>query len=257
MKVSQVGLRSMLDLRLPTDTRLSLSEEFSIYLNYVRKLGFEETPDYDFLRELFAKVMKNNGYVDDQVYDWNLLNGIPSCFVCCLRHMLNGWFTGGRGWESAPGQYNQTLQQVQNTLQNTQPTRKLDIPTQTSPVPPSPALVRHRSREGQPPGTLLLPNNSQGGPGHFTPLSGVAQINVSITPNRQPGQRGSYDYGEDSYLADRAYDRASPMVSTIQNVPAPLSANRPGGLQNGGISEQDENEPPKFSLWKVLTCKCS
>jgi hypothetical protein len=43
-------------------------------LNYVRKLGFEETPDYDFLRELFAKVMKNNNDVDDGVYDWNLLN---------------------------------------------------------------------------------------------------------------------------------------------------------------------------------------
>lgn len=50
-------------------------EEFGIYLNYVRKLGFEEAPDYDFLRELFAKVMKNNGDADDQVYDWNLLNG--------------------------------------------------------------------------------------------------------------------------------------------------------------------------------------
>ena len=44
-------------------------------MNYVRKLGFEETPDYDFLRELFAKVMKNNGDVDDGVFDWNLLNG--------------------------------------------------------------------------------------------------------------------------------------------------------------------------------------
>ena len=31
------------------------TEEFGIYLNYVRKLGFEETPDYEFLRELFAK----------------------------------------------------------------------------------------------------------------------------------------------------------------------------------------------------------
>ena len=68
------------------------SEEFSIYLNYVRKLGFEETPDYDFLRELFAKVMKNNGDIDDQVYDWNLLNGIPSTFasrvVACLLYGL-------------------------------------------------------------------------------------------------------------------------------------------------------------------------
>lgn len=51
------------------------SEEFGIYLNYVRKLGFEETPDYDFLRELFAKVMKNNNDIDDGVFDWNLLNG--------------------------------------------------------------------------------------------------------------------------------------------------------------------------------------
>jgi len=51
------------------------SEEFAIYLNYVRKLGFEEAPDYDFLRELFAKVMKNNGDAEDGVFDWNLLNG--------------------------------------------------------------------------------------------------------------------------------------------------------------------------------------
>jgi casein kinase 1 len=55
---------------------MRLSEEFGIYLNYVRKLGFEETPDYDFLRELFAKVMKSNNDVDDGIFDWNLLNGI-------------------------------------------------------------------------------------------------------------------------------------------------------------------------------------
>ena len=52
-----------------------LAEEFGIYLNYVRKLGFEETPDYDFLRDLFAKVMKNNGDMDDGIFDWNLING--------------------------------------------------------------------------------------------------------------------------------------------------------------------------------------
>lgn len=49
------------------------SEEFAIYLNYVRKLGFEETPDYDFLRELFTKVLKNMGEVEDGIYDWHLL----------------------------------------------------------------------------------------------------------------------------------------------------------------------------------------
>lgn len=50
-------------------------------MNYVRKLGFEETPDYDFLRELFTKVLKNSGEVEDGVYDWMLLNN-------------------GKGWEA-------------------------------------------------------------------------------------------------------------------------------------------------------------
>jgi casein kinase 1 len=37
-------------------------------------LGFEETPDYDFLRDLFTKVLKNHGDTDDELYDWMLLN---------------------------------------------------------------------------------------------------------------------------------------------------------------------------------------
>lgn len=50
-------------------------------MNYVRKLGFEETPDYDFLRELFSKVLKTLGEPEDGVFDWMLLNG-------------------GKGWEA-------------------------------------------------------------------------------------------------------------------------------------------------------------
>ncbi|KAG0285789.1 casein kinase I, partial [Linnemannia gamsii] len=58
-------------------------EEFGIYLNYVRKLSFEETPDYDFLRDLFTKALKSMNEVEDGVYDWMLLNN-------------------GKGWESEP-----------------------------------------------------------------------------------------------------------------------------------------------------------
>lgn len=57
------------------------TEEFAIYLNYVRKLGFEETPDYDFLRELLSQVLANNKEPEDGVYDWMLLNN-------------------GKGWEA-------------------------------------------------------------------------------------------------------------------------------------------------------------
>ena len=71
---------------------LFLSEEFAIYMNYVRKLGFEESPDYDFLRELFAKVLKNIGEQDDGIYDWMLLNngkGWEASNVCDSRFIPN------------------------------------------------------------------------------------------------------------------------------------------------------------------------
>jgi serine/threonine protein kinase len=45
-------------------------EEFAIYMNYVRKLGFEETPDYDYLRGLFDNVLKRMGEEEDNVFDW-------------------------------------------------------------------------------------------------------------------------------------------------------------------------------------------
>jgi casein kinase 1 len=50
-------------------------------MNYVRKLGFEETPDYNFLRELFTKVLKTMNETEDGIFDWMLLHG-------------------GKGWEA-------------------------------------------------------------------------------------------------------------------------------------------------------------
>ncbi|CDZ97324.1 casein kinase i [Phaffia rhodozyma] len=70
-------------------------DEFAIYLNYVRKLGFEETPDYDFLRELFTKALKSTGEVEDGVYDWMLLNG-------------------GKGWEAGSSASNILAQSAVN-----------------------------------------------------------------------------------------------------------------------------------------------
>jgi len=49
-------------------------EEFNKYLSYVRNLGFEDTPDYDYLRDLFTKSLQNTGEVEDGEYDWMKLN---------------------------------------------------------------------------------------------------------------------------------------------------------------------------------------
>jgi casein kinase 1 len=107
-------------------------EEFGIYLQYVRKLGFEETPDYAFLRELFDKVLERQDQEGDCIYDWNLLND-------------------GKGWENRFKQlkeararrsnhHQQHQQQQQMKHQNSKRTR---TPNNSKPVdmPNTPAYV--------------------------------------------------------------------------------------------------------------------
>jgi len=228
-------------------------EEFGIYLNYVRKLGFEETPDYDFLRELFTKVMKSNNDLDDGVFDWNLLNG-------------------GKGWEAAVGQ-SQMLSQMQNTGlapdrrgDNRDPGRRRSQGGNV--VPPSPALVRHGSKQRRGPGAL-----APGGNGQFTPHSAAAQVNVPVgTPQRgspqhpyaNPGMSG-YDYGrdgEDAYVGQPQYGRASPMVPSVGAAPPAISDVRARGGEAGVsrgdnyIGQEGEEAVPKPSLLRIFTCRC-
>nr|CAH7755221.1 unnamed protein product [Callosobruchus chinensis] len=46
-------------------------EEMATYLRYVRKLDFFETPDYDYLRNLFIDLFNRMGYVDDSYFNWS------------------------------------------------------------------------------------------------------------------------------------------------------------------------------------------
>ncbi|KZT11345.1 CK1/CK1/CK1-G protein kinase [Laetiporus sulphureus 93-53] len=232
-------------------------EEFGIYLNYVRKLGFEETPDYDFLRELFAKVMKNNNDVDDGVYDWNLLNG-------------------GKGWEAS---LNQILSQIQNTGPVPQDRRKeaerqaRDDPRRASQVggagiaPPSPALVRQGSKQ--------MPGIQSPGGGNTPMSSAAAQMDVPIGAMQlRMSQQASAQHpyakaGRESYARDQTleeysatqqpYGRASPMVASAA-APAISDVRAQGGeigaSNGGGYQTQTEAEPPKSTLWKILTCRC-
>jgi len=47
-------------------------KQFEMYLRYVRNLGFTETPDYQYLIDLFDKVLENYHEVDDGMFDWIL-----------------------------------------------------------------------------------------------------------------------------------------------------------------------------------------
>ncbi|XP_026808665.1 casein kinase I-like [Rhopalosiphum maidis] len=48
-----------------------LPEEFAKYFDYVKKLEFIETPDYDGLIDLFQSVYKREKFPDDNLFDWS------------------------------------------------------------------------------------------------------------------------------------------------------------------------------------------
>ena len=47
-----------------------LPEEFAKYINYCRKLYFEEDPNYDYLRSLFSSILKKNQEKNDFNFFW-------------------------------------------------------------------------------------------------------------------------------------------------------------------------------------------
>ncbi|QRV74677.1 casein kinase [Ceratobasidium sp. AG-Ba] len=101
-------------------------EETAIFMNYVRKLGFEETPDYDFLRELFTKMLKDAGEVDDGVFDWMLLNG-------------------GKGWEASAGhKHSSSARQGAGGHRNHHRSRQQPGSQPVTPSQPQPARTNNR-----------------------------------------------------------------------------------------------------------------
>ena len=49
----------------------NLPKEFLLYMKYCRVLKFEQTPDYNLLRDIFINLFRTKKYNLDFVYDWN------------------------------------------------------------------------------------------------------------------------------------------------------------------------------------------
>ena len=45
--------------------------EFQLYIDYIRKLKYEQDPDYDMLKNLFKSALKKDGFEFDYFYDWD------------------------------------------------------------------------------------------------------------------------------------------------------------------------------------------
>ncbi|CAE6504585.1 unnamed protein product [Rhizoctonia solani] len=204
-------------------------EEFSIYLNYVRRLGFEESPDYDFLRELFSKVLKNMGEPEDGVYDWMMLNG-------------------GKGWEASQGGNYQ-----QPSAPRRETPRRASQQQLGSPTAPSPAIVRHGSKQAN-----RLTAGTAG-----IPASAAAQIGVPApTPSRRASALNTpqHPYASTANAIHTASGDFRGTESAIN--PSTADANGQTGVmtpaaldnvQNGFDQQQDP--PRKKGFLDIICCR--
>jgi hypothetical protein len=49
-----------------------LPDAFASYFNHVRTLGFDDQPDYSYLRKLFRDLFVREGFEYDHVFDWTV-----------------------------------------------------------------------------------------------------------------------------------------------------------------------------------------
>ncbi|KAJ2997107.1 serine/threonine protein kinase [Globomyces sp. JEL0801] len=72
----KVKYDAIMEKKISTSTAdlcAGLPREFVFYLDYVRKLRFEDTPDYSRLRQMFRDLFIQQGFVYDYVFDWILV----------------------------------------------------------------------------------------------------------------------------------------------------------------------------------------
>ncbi len=205
-----------------------MAEEFNKYLSYVRNLGFEDTPDYDYLRELFTQALKNTGEVEDAEYDWMKLNN-------------------GKGWEAMKHHPSQHLHAA-NAAPNSS-ARALAGGANTPRDPGTPGVNALRLNAAQP----LPPSPAKPGVGKTRERPGVSG---AAPPKRQSGAVGGLqDVGTPTASTQAQFQ------SSTANLPHRMSTVNPGlnqtanATQQGNRTGNGEQQPSAVQkLMKVLCC---
>lgn len=272
VKVSLVRLPPLIRIQI-TDARPT--EEFAIYLNYVRKLGFEEQPDYDFLRDLFSKVLASVGETDDGMFDWLLLNNGQGPFATpnsnsIDRHMPQpGGTGGGRRHRSSQQMPNGPARQGSRRGQrpdalNTQQTLGADMRPGRGGPSPSPLLVNapntgRRMSSGMGPHpystAAASPGTPQGYngtaiPGHARGMTGedtmAYQSHGRSSAMGYPNNRGGYG----SNIAVRGVGPGQGPMSSSGMIAGPQMMG--GGVGMGAVQEEPRE---KKGFWALLCCR--
>lgn len=76
----------------PKELCEGLDEEIALYFENVTNLPFNSKPNYDYLTNLFQKVMEKKGFKNDGIFDWNrnkMKNGIDLNAIRMLNEPLS------------------------------------------------------------------------------------------------------------------------------------------------------------------------
>ncbi|KAF8544063.1 kinase-like domain-containing protein [Trichophaea hybrida] len=201
-------------------------DEFNQYLSYVRNLGFEDTPDYDFLRDLFTQALKNSGEVEDGEYDWMKLNN-------------------GKGWE-AISKHSNHYHHGQNPNHATTAGELRHVP---------PAQVR-QPNSGIPSGRLNAPQPPPPSPGKAMMKRGDGRS----APNAPPTKRPSAPAGglQQPGLATPTASTQAQFQASATNLP-PTARQSPQVLNhqaNQGRGNPDDNSHKKTAWQKIQAVFC-
>ena len=74
-----------------------LPSEFEKYVSYTRSLEYEQDPDYNMLKNLFTKILNDEGYCFDHYYDWDSDVGTMTTCDTNLNFAGKGILKNGEG----------------------------------------------------------------------------------------------------------------------------------------------------------------
>jgi len=196
----------------------SFPEEFNKYLSYVRNLGFEDTPDYDYLRELFTQALKSTGEVEDGEYDWMKLNN-------------------GKGWEVMKA-HPSAVHQLQHTGVNQNSSTAGNI---------------HGQPRGHQAGKTHLPIDHHRLHADL-PKPGVSRPPGKNPRDLQPRGYGPPDAAkrQSQSRGDLPLQEAGSNQAQFQNSRQDLTANRTTPVQRAAPTPQRPQEPEKPGFGKKL-----
>lgn len=182
--------------------------QFAEYMTYVRNLHFEETPNYDYMRDLMTEALRSTGQQEDGEYDWMLLNDRKGFDASNKKPNLHGY-----GHPNPPGHHHHHhhTSANPNTAQNSQIPSRHQSASQTQ---------QQRRKQGD-----IASNQTLGGQ---TPAPTTAQ--------------GTSGPAADSAAAANA--AAGTSASAAAGTPTQTGANRAKAKPDAPKNYQDNNQYP-------------